>query len=44
MTGKEWCPEKKGGPEKRGGHSCFQWILTNYGIIIKNPIGGVATL
>ena len=26
------------------GHSCFQWILTRYGVIIKNPVGVVATL
>ena len=25
-------------------HSCFQWILTLYGILIKNPMGVAATI
>ena len=25
-------------------HTCFQWILTLYGVLIKNPMGVVATI
>ena len=35
--------QKLGWSGKNVVHSCFQWILTLKGVLIKNPTGVVAT-